>query len=136
MRKLEGVEAADLKSALEDAESAKAAKRLMIALAYKDGVDVTEIERRYGIPQSTVYYWLNRLEERPLQEALTDERRPGRPPKLTAEQRATVDSWLSGPPESGDEASVEWTAKRLRRRIRQEFDVDYSIPHVSRTFLD
>jgi transposase len=136
VRKLEGVEAADLKSALEDAESAKAAKRLMIALAYKDGVDVTEIERRYGIPQSTVYYWLNRLEERPLQEALTDERRPGRPPKLTAEQRATVDSWLSGPPESGDEASVEWTAKRLRRRIRQEFDVDYSIPHVSRTFLD
>jgi transposase len=105
-------------------------------LAYKDGVDVTEIERRYGIPQSTVYYWLNRLEERPLQEALTDEGRPGRPPKLTAEQRATVDSWLSGPPESGDEASVEWTAKRLRRRIRQEFDVDYSIPHVSRTFLD
>lgn len=38
-----------LRSTLESAETAKAAKRLMVALAYMDGVDVSTIEARYGI---------------------------------------------------------------------------------------
>lgn len=135
MDKLEGVDVAELQSALAQVESAKAAKRLLVALAYKDGVDVTEIERRYGIPQSTIYYWLKRLEERSLSEALEDESRPGRPPRLSPEQRATVESWVSEVPGNDDNTIDKWTARQLRDRIHEEFGVEYSIPHVSRTFL-
>lgn len=137
MGKLENVSSETLRSALADAETAKAAKRLVVALAYKDGVDVTVIAARYGVPQSTIYYWLDRFDEQPLAEALEDEPRPGRPPKLSDEQRRTVESWLQSPSEALDEANGEsWTAERLRDRISEEFGVEYSVPHVSRTYLE
>ncbi|WP_276259075.1 helix-turn-helix domain-containing protein [Haloglomus litoreum] len=131
MVKLEGIDGARLRAALSEVETAKGAKRLMVALAYKDGVDVDVLTARYGIPQSTVYYWLDRFEERGLEDALEDDHRPGRPPKLTDEQRAAVETWLSDPPEGAE----RWTADRLRRRISEEFGVEYSAAHVGREFL-
>lgn len=64
----------------------------MVALAYKDGVATSVLSARYGIPRSTIYYWLDRLEEQGIEEDLKDENRPGRPAKFTAEQRAEVKS--------------------------------------------
>lgn len=49
----------------------------MIALAYKDGVDVDTISDRYVIPQSTIYYWHDRFENIPTADALRDEPRLG-----------------------------------------------------------
>jgi transposase len=134
MAKLEDVAADRLRSELAGAETAKAAKRLMVALAYKDGAGVESIADRYGIPQSTIYYWLDRFEGESVADALADDPRPGRPSKLTEEQRATVAAWLESPPESGETADG-WTAERLRERIADEFGVEYSAAHVSRTFL-
>jgi transposase len=135
MKKLQDVDTSELKAALEHAESGKAAKRLIVALAYKDGVDVMEIEQRYGIPQSTIYYWLQRFEERSLPDALEDEARPGRPPKLTPDQRAVVESWVEESTNSGECSERDWTASKLQDRILDEFGVEYSIPHLYRTFL-
>jgi transposase len=131
MRKLNEIDRDQLKLALDEVTSAKAAKRLVVALAYKDGVDVDELSSRYGIPQSTIYYWLDRFEKRDVEGALEDEHRPGRPPKLTAEQHAEVESWLA----DSSEDSEEWTARRLQQRITEEFDVEYSVAHVRRRFL-
>jgi hypothetical protein len=101
----------ELHAELESVESAKGAKRLMMAIAYKDRVDVETIAARYAIPQSTIYYWLDRLDKEPLSEALKDDSRPGRPSKLSPEQRATVADWVdkdaaTGPPERN------WTVGR------------------------
>lgn len=49
MSKLDGPPSDHLRTALDEAEDAKAAKRLMVALAYKDGVDVDTISERYDI---------------------------------------------------------------------------------------
>lgn len=136
MSKLDHVGTRELQAALERVDSAKAAKRLVVALAYKDGVHVGEIERRYGIPQSTIYYWLSRFEEKSLADALEDEPRPGRPPKLDSEQRAQVESWLEAEPESDEAEPTAWTAERLRERIEEEFGVQYSEAHVGRVFLE
>lgn len=59
----------------------------MVALAYEDGVNVKVLAAGYGIPQSAIYYWLDRFDTHPLAEALEDDARPGRPPKLSAHQR-------------------------------------------------
>ena len=61
--KLEDVDADTLRDALGKASSAKAAKRLMIALAYADGVRVETLSERYDIPRATVYSWLDRFEQ-------------------------------------------------------------------------
>ena len=136
MSKLGDLSADRLRQALADAEDAKAAKRLMVALAYKDGVGVDTISERYGIPQSTVYYWLDRLESEPLDEALRDTPKPGRPPKLSDEQRQQVRAWLDeSPGDLGYDADA-WSADLLRDCIDEQFSVDYSTPHVRRTFLE
>ncbi len=57
---------------LGEASSAKAAKRLMIALAYADGVRVETLSERYDIPRATVYSWLDRFEHHSINDALED----------------------------------------------------------------
>jgi transposase len=132
MPKLEGMSTERLRTALDRAEDAKAATRLMVAIAYKDGVDVATLSERYDIPKSTVYYWFDRLEERPLDAAVTDESPPGRPSKLSVEDRETVREWLATTPREQGLDADEWTPELLRDRIADAFGVTYSLGHVRR----
>lgn len=129
---LESVSTTALRGALDRATGAKAAKRLMVAIAYKDGVDVETLSERYGIPESTIYYWFDRFEDAPIDEAIVDEQRPGRPPKLSADQRATVAEWVRASPRDQGLDAEEWTADLLRERIHETFGVSYSVGHVRR----
>jgi transposase len=129
MGKLENVDPSTLREALADAADAKATKRLMVALDYLDGAPVDELSDRYGIPRSTVYYWLSRFEERPLEEAITDEDRPGRPREL--DRSVLRDVVEAGPTPYGIDHE-EWTPAALRDFLDREFDVSYSEGHVRR----
>lgn len=51
-------------------EATKAANRLIVAPPYNDDVNVTAASSRYGIPQSTIYYWIDWSKEQPLKNAL------------------------------------------------------------------
>lgn len=132
MTSLDRVSTAVLQAALDRADDAKAAKRLMIALAYKNGVSVATMSDRYAIPRSTIYYWLERFEERAVEDAITDERRPGRPSKLSDAQREAIEEWLDDVPGEYGYDHDEWTTSLLRDRIRSEFGVEYSEGHVRR----
>jgi transposase len=132
MNKLEDVDGGALRDALGKASSAKAVKRLMIALAYADGVRVETLSERYDIPHATVYSWLDRFEHQSISEAIEDESRPGRPSKLTTSQRERLSNDLANSPvEVGYEAS-EWTPKLAQSHIEQAYDVTYSLGHVRR----
>jgi transposase len=132
MNKLVEVDAEELQAALATAQTAKATKRLMVALAYADGVRVETLSERYDIPRATVYSWLDRFEHQSISGAITDESRPGRPSKLTASQREQLFDELSrSPAELGYDAS-EWTPERTQRHIEQTYDVTYSLGHVRR----
>jgi len=130
--KLDAVPAADLREHLDRAASAKAAKRLIVALSYKDGVSVAEMHERYGIPVSTLYYWLDRFEERSIPDAIEDESRPGRPPELTAEGRDQLAAILADGPESAGYDADEWTPELVQRHVESEFSVSYSLGHIRR----
>ena len=132
MTKLDDVDADALRDALDEVDSAKAAKRLMVALAYKDGVSVTELARRYGVPRSTLYYWLDRFEEFPIPEAIEDEPRPGRPRKLDAEDRRALAADVAGEPSEHGYDADEWTPELVQRHIEAVFDTTYSVGHVRR----
>lgn len=132
MGKLSGVDATDLRDALADVEGAKAAKRLMVALAYKDGVSVSAMEDRYGIPRSTLYYWLDRFEEHSIPEAIEDEPRPGRPPKLDEREREQLRRDLDDSPQVYDYDQTEWTPELVRDHIERAYGISYSEGHVRR----
>ncbi|WP_135825193.1 helix-turn-helix domain-containing protein [Halorussus ruber] len=136
MDKLDGVPLSALQEQLDAAESSKATKRLMVAIAYKDGVAVSTLSERYDVPESTLYYWLDRIAEKPLSEAIEDDERPGRPSELDdAERRSVFDALADSPQAYGFEAS-SWTPELVQEFIEREYGVSYSLGHVRRLIRD
>lgn len=129
---LEGKSREALQEALSTATDAKAAERLMAALAYKDGVTGGAFAARYGIPRSTVYSWLNRFEERDLEDAMYDDRRPGRPSKLGDDQRAELLEDLERPPAEHGYEATEWHPSLVRNHLETKYGVAYSVVQVRR----
>jgi transposase len=134
MGKLEDTDPVELREALADVESAKATKRLMIALAYMDGTPVTVLSERYDIPGSTIYYWLDRFEDRSVEDAIEDEKRPGRPSKLADDERAAFEAALQQPPSAAGYDADEWTPELAQRHLDEAFDVSYSVGHIQNYF--
>jgi transposase len=132
MDKLADIAVDSLREALRTAESAKAAKRLMIALAYKDGVSVDVLSARYGLSRSTVYSWLDRFENRSIEAAIHDDSRPGRPPKLDETQQESVRTALESSPAAFEYDQSTWTPELLQHHIKREHQVSYSLGHIRR----
>lgn len=132
MAKLADVDEDALRDALASVSEAKPAKRLMVALAYLDGESVETLSARYGIPRSTVYYWLDRFESEPIDSAIEDEHRPGRPPKLDEEERERLRADLQDPPTRHGLDGDEWTPALLRDYVEGQFAVSYSEGHARR----
>lgn len=132
MAKLSTVAVDELHDALEESPTGKAAKRLMIALAYKDGVSVETLSDRYGIPRSTVYYWLDRFEEMSIEEAVRDDDRPGRPPELTAEERDELRDDLAQSPQTFGFDAESWSTEMIRDHVAEKHGVEYSEGHIRR----
>ncbi|MEM4780416.1 MAG: helix-turn-helix domain-containing protein [Halalkalicoccus sp.] len=132
MGKLDGVRADDLRAALSGTTDHKAVRRLMVALAYKDGDSVERLSALYGIPQSTIYYWLDRLAERGIDAGVRDDSRPGRPPKLDDSQRVALAADLDAPPAEFGYDLENWTPELVREHVEREYGIEYSTGHVRR----
>lgn len=133
MGELDGVDAGDLRAALETVDGGKATLRLAVGIAYANGVTPTELAEWYGISRSTVYDWLARLErlaEEPPTEALVDADRPGRPPKLSATERGQLAATLGESPEAAGYDVDAWTPELVREHVRAATGVEYSRRHV------
>jgi transposase len=136
MGKLDDVSVSTLRDTLDDVESAKATKRLMVAIAYADGVSVETLSDRYGFPPSTIYAWLDRFERRSVADAIEDEQRPGRPSKLTDEERAAFEATLGQPPTAVGYDAEQWSPELAKRYLVEAFDVCYSVGHIRNYFGD
>ena len=136
MDKLDGVSLSALQEHLDASESAKATKRLMVAIAYKDGVPVSTLSDRYAVPESTLYYWLDRIAEKPLPEAIEDDDRPGRPSELDEAEREAVFDAIADSPESYGFDASSWTPELVQQLIEREYGVSYSLGHVRRLVRD
>ncbi len=121
-----------LRAALDDADDPKAVKRLMVAIAYEDGVSVDTLGDRYGFPRSTIYSWLSQFESGDVADAIRDSPRPGRPRRLTDAELDELDDALAAAPAAVGLDGDEWTPSLARRYVRREFDVEYSLGHVRR----
>ncbi len=95
----------ELKEKLAETEDdGKAVKRLMTAIAYKQGQYPADIEESSGISRKNVYVWLDRIGTRGLDDALYDEPKPGRPSKLSKGGFAELEAVLqTSPDEAGHE---------------------------------
>lgn len=132
MRKLRDIEGDALRTAFHDARHPKAVKRLVMALAYLDGASVDTLSARYDIPRSTIYAWLDRFETEPIEDAIQDETRPGRPAELEPREFVQLSSDIADGPTAHGFSADSWTANLLQTHISEAYGPDYSEGHARR----
>jgi transposase len=97
----------------------------------KAGASITKIARRLGCSHSSVILWRDAV-RRWGPAALRAKPAPGRPPKLTAQQRARLPRLLlRGAAAWGFETEL-WTTGRIATVIRRAFGVRLHRAHVGR----
>ena len=96
---------------------------------------MTEVARRLGCSHSSVILWREAVRRRGLT-ALQARPASGRPPKLTARQRAKVPRLLlRGAVAWGFETEL-WTTRRIATVIERELGVRFHRAHVGRLLSD
>jgi transposase len=129
---LDHLSADELRATLDQVDSKTPAMRLVVALNHKHGLTQTDIAEQYGLARKTVYNWLTRFEAQPLNEAIADNDRPGRPRKLSSDQQQRLADLLRNLPHEAGYDAENWTPGLVRQLIKDEFRIEYSIPHVRR----
>jgi transposase len=132
MGRLEEVSMAELHEVLAAVDERTPAERVLAAVAYKQGDSKARLAERHDVSWRTVDSWLTRFVERPVERAPYDEQRPGRPPKLTEEQRAALFCDLREPPEAVGYDRQTWGPGLVQRHVEETFGVEYSLRHVRR----
>lgn len=116
----------------EQPDDGQAVMRLVAAREYKAGLSPAQIEEKYGWPEGTVYHWLDYIEERDVDDALTDKERSGRPSELSDDQWEQLEEVLEdSPQEVGYDAQI-WSPRLVRHYIETTFGVEYSLSHLRR----
>ena len=132
MSHLEDVSVEALQRALDEVDGTRPTKRLLAAIAYKNGVSQTELAEWYGVQRRTIYNWLVRFDREPLVQAARDEPRPGRPRKISVEQQKKLEEVLGqSPREAGYDASA-WTPSLVRDLLENRFGAEYSLSSCRR----
>lgn len=107
-------------------------RRRRRAIALLDGgTSVTGVARRLGCSHSSVILWRDRVKRRG-PAALQARPTPGRPPKLSAQQRARLPRLLTRGATAAGFSTALWTTQRIATVIRREFGVKLHRAHVSR----
>lgn len=132
MNHLDDISIERLQRALDNVEQKKPAQRLIAAIAYKNGISQTELAEWYGVQRRTIYNWLKRLEHDPIEQAVRDANRSGRPRKLNDQQQTQLEKSLQEPPTEAGYDDPTWTPALVQQYIDDQFDVDYSRPSCRR----
>lgn len=110
---------------------ALARRRREAAKLFTKGVPQAEVARRLKVSRQSVSRWY-RTWTAEGQAALVDAGRAGRPPRLTAEQKARVEEELLRGPTAHGYATQLWTLARVAEVIERITGVGYHPGHVWR----
>jgi len=95
-------------------ESAMADRREFIALCRRDGANVSELCRRWGVSRSAAYKWLRRADD-PEETFAARSRRPRHSPNQTPAQ---IEERIL----AIRDAHPQWNARKVRRVLQRELD--------------
>jgi len=136
MARLENVSVEELENTLANVDGKRETQRLIAAIIYKRGPSVPMIAEWINKREATIYQWFDRIETEPIEQAVTDDPRPGRPSKLTDEERAQFESVLQEPPDNVGIDAPAWTPKIARQYLRDAFGAEYTLRHVRRLLTE
>lgn len=115
----------DLRRLAKDSRDAAQTRRLLVLAAIYDGASRTEAARIGGVGLQIVRDWVARFNgEGPA--GLVNRKAPGRPPRLTPEQRVALAHAVEAGPKPDLHGIVRWRLVDLLRWLRDEFEVSLS----------
>jgi transposase len=107
-------------------------RRLRAWELHEAGWSGARIAEALGVTPGAVSQWLRRAREGEGREALRTRPRPGKRPRLTAEQRAQIPALLTRGAEAHGFIGDLWTTGRVATVIKRACGVGYHPAHVSR----
>lgn len=129
MGRLDNLTLADLHDLLAATRGETPRERVLVAIARKQGDTIDRLAERHNVAEKTVRNWLDRFAERPLDDAPYDEDRPGRPSKLTADERSELMADFQRSPAAFGYDSQAWTASLAARHVETTYGVEYTARH-------
>lgn len=130
MGRLESVTFDELQEQLAKTGEKKPTQRILAAIAYKQGDSKEALAERHGVCLKTIYNWLDRFREQPVEQAPYDAPRSGRPSKLSDEEKEKFFADLHESPEEFGYNRQVWFPLLAYHHLREQFDVEYSLRHV------
>lgn len=132
MERLGDISMEQLWELLEEVDQSTPTRRVLAAIASKQGDSTRRLSERHNVSQQTIRNWLSRFENQPLDDAPFDENRSGRPPKLTDQERERLIADLRNSPEALGFERQTWHPELVYRHIKTEYEVKYSFRHIRR----
>ena len=100
-------------------------RRLLALAAVHDGMNRSEAARIGGMDRQTLRDWVHRFNQHG-PDGLIDIKPPGRPSKLSEEQKEALKQLVEAGPDLATDGIVRWRCVDLRRVLGQRFGVDLS----------
>lgn len=121
----EDFEADEVRRLALKAKDANQARRLLALAAVYDGMDREEAARIGGMDRQTLRDWVHRFNEQG-PDGLINAQSPGRPSKLSVEQKAELQQLVEAGPDPQIHGVVRWRCVDLKRVLGERFAVDLS----------
>jgi transposase len=132
MIQLDEISLEELRSQLEEVEGKVPTQRVLTAIGSKLGNSTEELAELHDVSEQTIRNWLNRFKEQPIDQAPYDDSRPGRPPKLTDDEKEEFIADLHDSPEEFGYDRQVWFPILAYHHLKDKFDVEYSLVHIRR----
>jgi transposase len=107
------------------------ARRLLALAAVYDGMSREEAARIGGMNRQTLRDWVHRFNDLG-EEGLINVKSPGRPPKLSVEQKEELRRLVEAGPIPDNDGVVRWRYVDLKRVLGERFGIDLSEASLGR----
>ncbi len=132
----EGMSAKEFRHAARASDDARQVRRLLALAAIRDGMSRTAAAKIGGMDRQTLCDWVHAYNNHG-PDVLINETSPGRPPKLSNEQRAEIKALVEKGPDPVTDGVVRWRCVDLARIAKSRFGVtvdEDTIGRLLRTF--
>tara|TARA_B100000700_G_scaffold13149_1_gene13248 strand:- start:169 stop:1272 length:1104 start_codon:yes stop_codon:yes gene_type:complete len=98
--------------------------RIKVLIAYLRNISISEIAQCFEISKKTIKRWVKKFESGDEPDALLDEIRSGRPPKLNEEELSQLRNMIK------DDQERVWVARHVYELIVMMFSTIYSVKYI------
>ena len=131
----EAMSASELRRAAAATKDADQARRLLALAGIRDGMSRKEAARIGGMDRQTLRDWVHAFNKSGI-DGLVNATSPGRPSKLSAEQKAEIKTLAVAGPDFATDGVVRWRRIDLARKVKERFGITVDEDTIGRVLRE